>query len=172
MNELPLIREMFGFRRTECACERCQVYCRHMPGTLDPSDLPSLCGEGQDSFVWAEQHLRALIDQPYPTLVPARNNLGHCHWHFDGKCAVHDKAPYSCAFFDAHMSDTEVARRVAATVQACKDDAAANGLYYRIWLHLRGKGMLGQRGDRAALLAEVRRMDRQTRRSRRRIQES
>lgn len=168
MNELPLIRETFGFRRTECACERCRIYCHHLPGTLDSSDLPNLCPGDQDVFAWAEEHLRALVDQPYPTLVPARNSQGHCHWHFDGKCAVHDRAPYSCAFFDAHMSDTEVERRAAATIQACRDDAAANGLYYRVWLHLRRQGLIGQRGDRAALRAEARRLDRQAQRARRR----
>jgi hypothetical protein len=93
MHELPLVREVHGFRRTECACELCKVYCRHIPGTLDPSDLPRLCGDGQVIFLWAEQHLRALIDQPYPTLVPTRNSRGHCHWHFDGLCAVHEHAP-------------------------------------------------------------------------------
>lgn len=162
--------EAFGFQRTRCGCDFCKVYCRHMPGALDPSDLPRLCPAGQDVFAWAELHLRALVHLSYPSLVPARNEQGHCHWHFDGKCAVHENAPYSCAFFDSHMSDEEVARRAAATIQACKDDAAANGLYYRVWLHLRDKRLIGTPGDRLALLVEVRKMDRRAESSRRRIQ--
>ncbi|HEY7310396.1 MAG TPA: hypothetical protein VH643_13610 [Gemmataceae bacterium] len=166
MPELP-VREVFGFRRTECGCEFCKVYCRHLPGTLDPSDLSRLCPDGQDVFVWAEQHLRALTDVSYPTLVPARNVRGHCHWYFEGKCAVHENAPYSCAFFDSHMSEEEVARRTAATIRACRQDAAANGLYHRVWLHLRERGLIGHRGDRAAFVVEVRRMNRRAESSRR-----
>lgn len=158
MHELPLVREVHGFRRTQCACELCKVYCRHMPGTLDPSDLTRLCGDGRDIFAWAEQHLRALVDRPYPTLVPARNNQGHCYWYFNGMCAVHEHAPYSCAFFDAHMPEAEVAKRSTATIQACKDDASAIGLYYRVWRHLVAKGVLGRRGDRQAMRAEVQEM--------------
>jgi hypothetical protein len=160
MTELPLVREQHGFQRTTCGCEECKVYCRHLPGTLDPADLPRLCAPGQDIFAWAEQHLRALVDQPYPTLVPARNHLGHCHWYYDGQCAVHANAPYSCAFFDAHMTQAEVDRRVAATIQACRKDAAANGLHYRVWLHLRARGLLGKRGDRQALRSEMQRLNR------------
>jgi hypothetical protein len=167
-NELPMERRVFGFARTTCGCELCKAYCRHMPGALDPSDLPRLCPDGHDVFAWAEQHLRAQVHQPYPLLVPARNALGHCHWLFDGKCAVHENAPYSCAFFDAHMSDEEVERRAAATIQACKDDAAANGLYHRVWLHLRQRGLIARPGDRDALRAEARRLNRRAAGNRRR----
>jgi hypothetical protein len=158
VTELPLVREAFGFRRTECGCAFCQAYCHHLPGTLDPSDLARLCPEGQDVFAWAEQHLRAQIDQPYPALVPARNHLGHCHWYFGGRCAVHENAPYGCAFFDAHMPDAEVERRTAATIRACRDDAAADGPYTRVWRHLHRRGLTAARGDREGFRAEVRRM--------------
>jgi hypothetical protein len=30
--------------------------------------------------------------------VPARQADGGCHWHFGGRCAVHDNAPFGCAF--------------------------------------------------------------------------
>lgn len=158
MKELPLVRAEFGFRRTECGCGFCKAYCRHLPGALDPSDLPRLCPPAQDVFSWAEQHLRAMLDKPYPTLVPARHDSGACHWYFDGRCAVHDDAPYSCAFFDSHMPQSEVERRVAVTVQAIRQDVAANGLYYRVWLHLRQKGLIGRPGDRAALVREVQKL--------------
>src|SRR5207248_10556174 len=54
--ELPLVREAYGFARTSCRCALCQVPCRHLPGALDPSDLPRLCPPGHDLFAWAEQH--------------------------------------------------------------------------------------------------------------------
>jgi hypothetical protein len=166
--ELPLLREELGFRRTVCACELCKVYCRHMPGTLAPGDLPRLCPVGQDVFAWAEQHLRALVDRPGPALVPAARADGHCHWHYDGMCAVHENAPYGCAFFDAHMPQDEVDRRAAAAFEAARADEAANGLYSRVWQHLRQKGLIGRGGDRAAILAEAQKVVRRAERNRRR----
>jgi hypothetical protein len=153
-------REVHGFRRTACACECCQAFCRHLPGALDPSDLPRLCPPGRDVFAWAEEHLRAQTDKPYPTLVPARRTDGACHWYFDGRCAVHDVAPYSCAFFDSHMPSAEVERRVAATVRAIREDAVANGLYFRVWSHLRRKGLVAPSGDRSGLIRTVQRIRR------------
>jgi len=155
VSELPVVREEHGFRRTSCGCELCKVHCRHLPGALDPSDLPRLCLPDHDIFTWAEQHLRALTDKPYPTLVPARQQNGHCHWYFDGKCAVHDVAPYSCAFFDSHMEDDEVHRRVETTAAVIRRDAAADGLYVRVWRHLCGKGLIARPADRTALFREL-----------------
>jgi hypothetical protein len=151
-------RRQFGFERTICGCAFCTAPCRHIPGSLDVSDLAQLCPVGQDVFAWAEQHLRALIDKPFATLVPARQVNGHCHWLFEGKCAVHDAAPYSCAFFDSHQTEAEVERRSAATIEARREDAAQNGLYYRVWLHLCRKGLVGKSGDRAALREDIRRL--------------
>ena len=150
------MREQFGFRRTECACAFCQLPCRHIPGSLDVSDLARLCPPGLDVFRWAEEHLRALADRPVPTLVPARQANGACHWLFHGQCAVHENAPYSCAFFDSHMTAAEATRRSAATLQARKDDAAREGLYYRVWRHLYRKGLTATFGDKSALLEEAR----------------
>jgi hypothetical protein len=124
------------------------------------SDPARLCPEGQDVFAWAEQHLEAVTDQPFPRLVPVKQVNGHCHWYIDGKCAVHEKAPYGCAFFDAHMSSSEVDRRSLAANQASLADAAADGLYYRIWRHLRDRGLTRPAGDRAPLEAEFRRIQR------------
>ena len=155
MSESSIVREEHGFRRTTCGCELCKVHCRHLPGALDPSDLVRLCPPDHDLFTWAEQHLRALTDKPYPTLVPSRQQNGHCHWYFDGKCAVHDTAPYSCAFFDSHMAEDEVHRRVVATAAAIRQDAAANGPYVRVWRHLCGKGLIARPADRSALFREL-----------------
>jgi hypothetical protein len=154
--ELPVTREQHGFPRTSCACEFCRAPCRHLPGSLDVDDLTRLCPPGRDVFAWAEEHLRALTDKPYPTLVPARQDNGACHWLFGGLCAVHENAPFSCAFFDMHMTDEEVKRRTAATIQARQKDAAQNGLYYRLWLHLCRNGLVAVAGDRAALTEELR----------------
>lgn len=164
---LPLVGEHYGFRRSVCGCDFCTAPCRHMPGSLDVSDLARLCPPGQDVFFWSEQHLRAVIDKPFPTLVPARQANGHCHWLFEGRCAVHHQAPYSCAFFDAHMTEAEAKQRSAATIQARQQDAATGGLYYRVWLHLFRKGLTSHSGDRAALADEVRRIRQRTERLRR-----
>ncbi len=149
------MREEFGFGRTVCGCSFCQVHCRHLPGTLVPSDLPRLCPQGQDVFAWAEAHLRALTDKPYPALVPARGVLGHCHWLFEGRCAVHGAAPFGCAFFDTHMADDEVRRRAEAMAGAIRDDSAAGGLYRRVWDHLCRRGLTAPSGDRDAVMAEI-----------------
>jgi hypothetical protein len=151
---MTLLREQHGFTRTQCGCQFCQAPCRHMPGSLDVADL-NLCPPGEDIFSWAEQHLRAVCDKPYPTLVPARQENGSCHWLFEGRCAVHDNAPYSCAFFDMHMTEVEVARRSAATIEARREDAARHGLYERVWLHLRRVGLIGIPGNRSALAEEM-----------------
>jgi hypothetical protein len=141
-----------------------------MPGTLVPSDLARLCPAGQDVFAWAEQHLRALTGKPYPALVPARGAYGPCHWFFDGKCAVHAGAPFGCAFFDAHMPDEEVARRSAAMVEAIREDAAAGGVYGRVWRHLREKGLVVPAGDRAAVRAGMEKVRRKAEGSRQKVQ--
>src|SRR5262245_41659517 len=164
-------REQYGFRRTRCDCTLCAVPCRHMPGSLDVADLARLCPEGQDLFAWAELHLRALTDKSYPTLVPARAANGHCHWLVEGRCAVHENAPYGCAFFDLHQSDAEADRRAAATLKARRDDAASNGLYYRLWLYLCRRGLTVPSGNRAGIIEEVKLIVRQgdTRQRRRRL---
>ena len=130
-----------------------------MPGSLDVSDVDALFPPHQDPFTWAEEHLRALTDKAFPTLVPARHSGGHCHWYYEGKCLVHEQAPYSCAFFDAHMAEEEIQKRSAATIEARRADAAAQGLYYRVWLHLCRKGLTAPSGDRAALAGELQRVD-------------
>lgn len=140
-----------GFQRTVCGCEICRVPCRHMPGSLDVEDLERLCPPDQDLFTWAKQHLLALTSKEVPTLVPARLPNGHCHWLYEGQCMVHERSPYGCAFFDSHLPPTEVERRSAATMQARRDDAAKNGPYYRVWLHLCHLGLIGQSGDRTAV---------------------
>jgi predicted DsbA family dithiol-disulfide isomerase len=147
--------DRYGFPRTRCGCDFCSAYCRHIPGRLGVFDPARLCPQGQDVFAWAEQHLQAVIDRPFPKLVPVKQANGHCHWYIDGKCTVHENAPYGCAYFDAHMSSEEVKKRSKAADQASLDDAKADGLHYRIWRHLRDRGLTRSSGDRAPLEVEL-----------------
>jgi hypothetical protein len=66
------------------------------------------------------------------------------------------------------MSDEEAERRSAATIASRKEDAAAGGLYYRVWLHLCRRGLTARSGDRTGLAAEVREILRGAQRHRRR----
>lgn len=154
--EVSQPRQQYGFTRTTCGCERCTAPCRHIPGSLAVEDLVRLWPGKDDIFTWAAEHLRAIVDKTFPTLVPARNMNGHCHWLFEGKCLVHENAPYGCAFFDTHMSQEESKRRSSATIQARHDDAAAKGLYFRVWVHLAERGLIVPSGDRVGLSTELR----------------
>ncbi len=149
-------RTQYGFARTKCGCAFCSAYCKHVPGRLDVGDLERLCPPGRDVFAWAEEHLRAVADSPFPKLVPARREQGPCHWFLDGKCLVHENAPYGCAFFDSHMDPAEVERRSKAANRASREDAARNGLFTRVWRHLCGRGLTTPSGNRGRLDEELR----------------
>lgn len=149
-------REAYGFIRTRCDCVICKIPCRHIPGGLDVPDLLKLCPPDQDVFAWAEQHLRALSDKPVPALVPARQANGHCHWYYDGKCLVHTNSPYGCAYFDTHMPTEEERKRYDAMTRSRQADADANGLYTRVWRHLRDKGLIADTGNREAMNDQIR----------------
>lgn len=148
----------YGVERTRCGCGLCQVFCRYVPGRLDPTDLARLGPEpGQgDLYTWAEEHLRAIPDVGEPRLVPARNARGHCHWFLDGRCLVHVQAPFGCAYFDAHMDQAEVDRRSRLASEEVRRDAAVEGPYLRIWRYLCGRGLTAPSGDRDGLNAEMR----------------
>ena len=70
-------------------------------------------------------------------------------------------AKISC---DSVSSSTMRARTIAPTMAdqaamaARQQDAAVNGLYSRVWCHLRDKGLVGKRGDKSALYAEMQKM--------------
>jgi hypothetical protein len=150
------MREEFGFKRSECACRKCQIWCEHIPGSLIPSDLERLVPPGVDPLAWAEEHLRvqttgvSFLMNPETNhklmivaLVPAKSTNGHCHWYFDRKCTVHEASPFSCAFFDCHMAQGEKDHRsmmaVGARFTALKDNQS---LYRRICDHLLEKGLI------------------------------
>lgn len=153
----PAAEELrYGLHRTRCGCDFCRVYCRHIPGRLAVGDVARLCPEGADVFAWAEEHLQAVTDAPYPKLVPVRGAGGQCHWYVDGGCTVHDRAPYGCAYFDAHMSSDEVKRRGLPANLGSLDDAAAGGLDFRVWRHLVDRGLVRLSGRREPVDEEMR----------------
>jgi len=65
-----------------------------------------------------------------------------------------------------------VQKRSEATIKARREDAAAGGLYYRVWLHLCRRGLTSPSGDREGLAEEVRRLCRDAQRRRRRLRPS
>lgn len=162
------VRTEFGFQRTKCACELCSFYCRIMPGFLVPSDLQRLCPPEADLMAWAREHLRAsqgfrLVGPggavlQIPSLVPAKNASGHCHWlQPDGRCGVHEDSPYGCAFVDQHMKDSEAGRRNEAGRLARMEDFAAGGPYSQVWHMLMKEGLTGG-GEHAQAMVELRRI--------------
>jgi hypothetical protein len=160
-----MARTEFGYERTSCDCTDCQRFCRFMPGMLIPADLARLIPAGSDPFEWAEKNLvaspgsrvldfRTMAISSVGTLVPATKADGSCiNYTADGHCAIHENAPFGCAFFDAHMDDDD---RTTAYLTAIRNDEKRRGLYYLIWNYLKGKGLVGRpvAEKRAALKAD------------------
>jgi len=142
--ELPVIRNEFGFARTQCGCARCSVFCRFMPGYLIPSDLERLIPPEEDPFTWARSHLRALMVAPggMPSLVPAQQADGHCHWYQDGGCAVWQNSPYGCAFFDQHMNQEAHEQRNQPGRKVRQEAFEQNTLYAQLWQALTDGGLV------------------------------
>lgn len=153
------MRQENGFSRTTCSCNLCRRYCKFMPGYLIPSDLTRIAHENKDNiFKWAEENLLAspgaIVSKDgnvfrIPTLVPkTKPNSTVCKW-FDAKteqCAVHENAPYGCAFFsceDHELNPTSQARSRYGLEKIC-EDINANGLYSEIWNHLVSKNMIAE----------------------------
>jgi hypothetical protein len=103
----------------DCDCRHCRQACEYKPGWFGPSQIAPLAAAlnlsvvelfnhhlsvdwwagdvmtgGQDVFVLSPR----LVTQKGGDTFPADPN-GHCHWHKDGKCAIHTKGkPAECAF--------------------------------------------------------------------------
>lgn len=145
-----------GMVRTTCDCKLCQIACKLIPGYLIPSDL-DVMPKGNELLPWARTHLRAspgfMLGSSAPgmeevtvrlgTLVPARNALGACHWYVEGKCQVHDVAPFACAYFDEHQSHAEARKRRQVGMLEVRDDYMANGPYRQLWELLWSEGLRG-----------------------------
>ncbi len=113
------------FERTVCGCDECSKFCTTQPGHLIPGDLERIAkAQGFESpaslkpLLWAspgavvgDAHTKKMwrIETITPRL---RTQSGRCVFlKDDGKCAVHDVAPFGCAYFDSHMSDEEGQQR-------------------------------------------------------------
>jgi hypothetical protein len=159
--ELPVLRSEFGFERTECGCAACSMFCRLKPGYLVPGDLERLIPPGHDPVVWAKVHLRARLVQPggLPSLVPARQSNGPCHWLESGKCAVWRNSPYGCAFF-GHLTEEEAQARNQAGRAARQEAFERNALYAQIWHALKDAGLTTAGMTSAVVQGEVQRLNR------------
>src|SRR5262245_26676119 len=105
------MRTEFGVPRSTCDCVECVMNCRYMPGHLIPADLDRLLEGVADPGKWAEDNLLASPGAlamntttgrtfRIRTLVPAVKPDGSCiHLTEDRKCAIHENAPFGCAFF-------------------------------------------------------------------------
>ena len=167
------VREEFGFRRNVCACRKCSLWCEYVPGALVPSDLDRLIPQDDDPFRWAEEHLLAspgfrmmnglgetLIQ--IPTLVPKRQENGHCHWLQNGLCSVHENSPFGCAFVSQCQQTPKQAelRIIAARLE--REKAFQEGhLYAQIWNRLWDAGLreLNTQENIERALEEVRKLD-------------
>jgi hypothetical protein len=158
--ELP-VRSEFGFQRTECSCGQCALFCRVKPGYLIPGDLERLIPPGEDAFAWAKVHLRARLVAPggIPSLVPARQANGHCHWLHQGRCLVWQNSPYACAFF-GHLGNEQIELRNQAGRAARKEAFEQNTLYAQIWHVLKEAGLTSTGTNQALLRVEMERQRR------------
>jgi len=135
---------------------------------LIPQDLAGLgpLADGEAALIaWAIEHLLAspapvglkligLDGAPinFPALVPAhRRNGPACHWLLlDGRCAVHEHAPFGCAFFDSHMEAAEALDRKSRAYAEMekswhaeeKRPECADGLFARVCKALTAAGRI------------------------------
>lgn len=144
-------RREFGFTRTHCGCVKCQLNCRHMPGFLAPSDLGRMIPECEHAPTWAETQLLAspgaLVSKGgrrfrIHTLVPAVKADGACiHLTAEGRCDIHQVAPFGCAYFDCGP-DPRLRASTAALLAVMEEWFRADSLYVEIWIHLHELGLI------------------------------
>lgn len=114
---------MTPFARTVCACPADVAHCRRQPGFLIPSDLlpimDRLSREKKNLYDWLMASAGAIVGDLWtgqtfriPTITPRRKADGSCVFLDDHeRCAIHDVAPFGCAYFDDHMATDESDRR-------------------------------------------------------------
>src|SRR5262252_7432903 len=141
--ESPM-QQLYGFTRTICACETCTDSCRHLSGMVLPADLALWSLDHPDDFHgWCLTHLaaspgalvlRAGQAERIRTIVPARLPGGACHWlTADERCAIHDSAPFGCAYFDCSQRGDEGAWRSQVGLALIAQDWHRQGAYSQLW---------------------------------------
>ncbi len=151
---------------TSCGCQQCQVPCRHMPGMLIPDDLPGYMVATragplpQDLHPWAEANLlaspgaRVIINgqpRPVPSLIPKTTDQGGCiHHQANGKCNIHELAPYGCAMFsicEPRPYDEERSLQAQIEIIRAWDNplTETERLYTQLWNHLDAQGLREER---------------------------
>ena len=168
-------RKEFEALRSVCDCENCTLNCEFIPGYLIPADLERIAkARGytanleEEVIKWASRELLASPGATVlrhdgqrakvPTLVPARRFDEACvHLTAEGRCAIHDVAPFGCAFFHAHQPKEESDELSATGLRAIIVDILQDGLYIRIWAMLweSGRRAPGPRELRQRMAAEL-----------------
>jgi hypothetical protein len=122
-----------------------------MPGNLIPDDLGRMIPAGADPLAYARQYLRAsegplvlVRGQPLRvgTLVPATRDGGTACIHFKGGlCAIHEVAPFGCAYFHCRMTQHEgdvLSRKGLIRIMEAHQN---RDLYGRLWTALWEEGL-------------------------------
>ena len=124
---------MSDLKRTVCDCDVCQAGCRTMPGYLVPEDLPFFDVKDLRRSEGATVVVRGrLLD--IPTLVPTQKENGECVFYQNGKCSVHEHAPYGCRMFStcsSHLDPQDQQKRYHG-IELCLTDMNQNGEYSRL----------------------------------------
>ena len=104
----------------DCACEKCQNFCRHKPGWFTPDQIAPLVRRLNvtvealfrtyltiDAVLVEENGQPKGIYVLAPALVGQRAGAiadptakGACVWFKDGQCAIHDMKPLECQRVD------------------------------------------------------------------------
>lgn len=117
------------FNRTTCSCPSCVACCKRGGGPLLLRDVQPICeraGLPPERLLWASPgtvlgrvgfgHIEL---KRVGTIVPQSTESGRCIFlTADECCAIHDIAPFGCAFYDTHMGQRDSTER---TLWAVKD---------------------------------------------------
>lgn len=106
------VQQLDIIERTYCSCNKCQLACQTMPGSLAPGDASKIARylnrEPDDTFMEANfeasDGTRILTREGMmmiPTIVPQQRDDGSCVFLGEsGNCMIHPVAPYGCRNFN------------------------------------------------------------------------
>lgn len=131
-----------------------------MPGSLIPGDLELIFkhqrGENvtpEEATEWLLENFQAsdgakvmqiVAGQPHvfqiPTIVPKLTEQG-CVFLKEGKCQIHEVAPFACAYVDPHMPDNQANELSQSMLGAQMRSWQQHAGYAQAWeiLHAAGK---------------------------------